>query len=304
MIEKVVNFLTVDVEDYFQVEGFQGSLTEADWEQYEIRFPRGLEWLLQILDSARIKATFFILGWIAEHCRPLVRDIDRRGHEVASHGYRHNLISGMKPEDYRKDLLLSKDLLEDITGTPVIGHRAASYSIIRETLWALDVLIEEGFLYDSSIFPIRHDLYGIPDAKRFPHVIERSGGSIIEFPPSTYPLLGQQIPVAGGGYLRLFPSRLTRAAIKRINEKEKNLAVVYCHPWEIDTSQPRLNGKWKSMLRHYINLDTTMPKLRGLLEEFKFRPFGDLLRDGGLSLPTSCPAGISGPGQKISGSAN
>jgi polysaccharide deacetylase family protein (PEP-CTERM system associated) len=171
----------------------------------------------------------------------------------------------------------AKNLLEDITGKPVIGYRAASYSVVRETLWALDILIEEGFLYDSSIFPVHHDRYGLPEAGRFPYRITQDAGSIVEFPPTTYRFLGQNFPVAGGGYFRLFPLSLTKKAIRMISEKEKQFAILYIHPWEIDPDQPRLSGQWRSRIRHYINLGTTLPKLKTCLSEFKFRPLAEFL---------------------------
>jgi polysaccharide deacetylase family protein (PEP-CTERM system associated) len=211
-----------------------------------------------------------------------VRDIHSSGHEVACHGYNHRLIYHLTPEEFREDIRRSKYILENIVGKHVIGFRAASYSIVKKNLWALDILIEEGFLYDSSIFPIHHDRYGFPEANRFPHVIKREKGTIIEFPPSTYQIFGQNIPVAGGGYLRLFPMQITSNAIKKINEKENNIAILYLHPWEIDTDQPRLNGRWKSKIRHYINLNSTMPKLRCFLEEFRFRPLSEFINSSSI----------------------
>ncbi len=273
----IYNALTIDVEDYYMVSAFADTVKFENWHQYESRVERNTHRILDLLDEYQVKATFFVLGWVAEHFPDLVKDIQRRGHEVASHGYNHRLVYDLTPEDFRADVRMSKDILEGITGQSVVGYRATSYTIIKETLWALDILIEEGFMYDSSIFPIRHDRYGLPEAERFPHVIERGNGLIIEFPPSTYPLFGQKIPVAGGGYLRIMPLKATKAAIKRINEKEKKMAVVYFHPWEVDVDQPRLNGTWKSQFRHYVNLDTTLPKLRTLLSEFKFQSISEFI---------------------------
>jgi len=226
--------------------------------------------LLDVLEAYDVKATFFVLGWVGEHHPGLVRDIHRAGHEVACHGYNHRLIYQLTPDQFREDARKAKGILEDLIGSKVAGYRAASYSIIQETLWALDVLIEEGFLYDSSIFPIHHDRYGIPGSDRFPHRIARPGGSLWEFPPSTYRIFNQNIPIAGGGYLRLFPLRMTTAAMNRINEREKKPVIVYLHPWEIDVAQPRLNGRWLSRARHYVNLSSTLPKLETFLTEFKF----------------------------------
>jgi polysaccharide deacetylase family protein (PEP-CTERM system associated) len=206
----------------------------------------------------------------------MVRNIYAEGHEIACHGYNHRLIYDLTPEQFREDLVTAKKILEDITGASVIGYRAASYSIIEKTLWALDILSEEGFRYDSSIFPIHHDRYGIPEAERFPHVIRRKNGLITEFPPSTYRIFGQNIPVCGGGYLRLFPIGIIKSAIEKINSKEHQPAIIYVHPWEIDIDQPRLNGRLRSNIRHYLNLKSTMPKLNTLLKAFEFKPFSDL----------------------------
>jgi polysaccharide deacetylase family protein (PEP-CTERM system associated) len=189
------------------------------------------------------------------------------------------LIYQVTPEQFREDVRRAKSILEDITGNSVIGYRAASYSVVKETLWALDVLIEEGFLYDSSIFPIHHDRYGFPGAERFPHVVKRSNGRIKEFPPTTYQVFGQTIPIAGGGYLRLFPLPVIKTAIRRINEKEKKTAIMYLHPWEIDVHQPRMNGCWRSRVRHYMNLQSTLPKLISLLNAFSFKELSAFLHE-------------------------
>lgn len=271
------NALTIDVEDYFMVSAFADVIKFEDWHRHESRIEKNTYKILDLLHDYDAKATFFVLGWIAEHFPNLIRTISAAGHEIACHGYNHRLIYDLTPEQFREDARIAKRLLEDIAGVPVIGYRAASYSIIKETLWALDILIEEGFRYDSSIFPIHHDRYGVPDANRFPHTIQRENGRITEFPPSTYPLFNQNIPVAGGGYLRLFPLKITKTAIRRINERENNMAILYIHPWEIDTLQPRLNGKWQSKMRHYVNLKSTMPKLKTFLDEFKFKPLRSFL---------------------------
>jgi polysaccharide deacetylase family protein (PEP-CTERM system associated) len=282
--QQIANALTIDVEDYYMVSAFSDVVKFEDWHSYESRIEKNTYILLNLLNKHNVKATFFILGWVAEHYPELVRNIHSAGHEVACHGYNHRLIYHLTPKQFREDVRIAKNILEDITGTPVIGYRAASYSIIKKTLWALDILIEEGFLYDSSIFPIHHDRYGLPEADRFPHVIKRNNGTIMEFPPSTYKMFGQNIPVAGGGYLRLFPLHLTKTAFKRINSNEKKPFVLYLHPWEIDTDQPRLNGRLKSKIRHYINLNSTMPKLRCFLEEFSFKPLSSFLNKIGCEL--------------------
>jgi len=271
------NALTVDVEDYYMVSAFSNVVKFEDWHRYESRVEKSTSTILDLLEHYDVRATFFVLGWIAQRHPGLVRAIHDAGHEIACHGYNHRLVYELTPGQFREDLRMSKGILEGITGTAVRGYRAPSYSVVQKSLWALDILIEEGFEFDSSIFPIHHDRYGIPAANRFPHIITRRSGEIREFPPSTYHLWGQNIPVAGGGYLRLFPWNLTKAIIERINEKEKQAVMVYVHPWELDVEQPRLKGSWRSELRHRINLDSTEEKLRGLLREFKFKPLSKLL---------------------------
>ncbi len=271
------NALTIDVEDYFMVSAFADIVKFEDWGNYESRVEQSTYKILELLDEHDVKATFFVLGWVAEHYPGIVRDIHKRGHEVASHGYNHRLVYNLAPDDFREDTRKAKQILEDITGEPVYGYRAASYSVTEKSIWALDILIEEGFIYDSSIFPVRHDRYGIPSAERLPHHINRNSGSIYEFPLSTYRVLGQNIPVAGGGYLRLFPLFLTKASIRAINNTEGKPFIFYLHPWEIDLKQPRMNSSMRSYLRHYHNLSSTMPKLRELLRTFEFIPLFELI---------------------------
>lgn len=273
------NALTIDVEDYYMVSAFADIVKFKDWHRYESRVETNTYRILDVLDEHNVKATFFILGWVAERCSKLVRDVHICGHEVACHGYNHRLIYDLTPDQFRDDVRKAKDILENIISAPVIGYRAASYSVVKETLWALDILIEENFLYDSSIFPIHHDRYGLPGAERFPHIVKRSNGTLREFPPSTYRILGQNIPIAGGGYLRLFPLQVTKTAIRSINEREEKPVIVYLHPWEIDTKQPRLSGRRSSKFRHYINLGSTMPKLKKVLAEFKFKHLSGFLHE-------------------------
>jgi polysaccharide deacetylase family protein (PEP-CTERM system associated) len=278
MRTSIYNALTIDIEDYYMVSAFVDVVKFEDWHRYESHIEKNTYRILDLLDEHRVKATFFVLGWVAEHYPEIVRDIYSSGHEVACHGYNHRLIYDLTPEEFREDIRRAKDILEDITGMPIMGYRAASYSVVKKTLWALDILIEEGFLYDSSIFPIHHDRYGFPEAERFPHIIKRRNGTLYEFPLSTYRIFRQNIPVAGGGYFRLLPLWITKTAIKRINEHEKKPVIFYLHPWEIDTYQPRLNGRWLSQIRHYINLKSTMPKLKTLLSEFRFKPLSEFLK--------------------------
>lgn len=275
------NALTIDVEDYFQVTAFAGVVNRRDWAVYPSRVQENTLRVLDLLDEFSLKGTFFVLGWIAEHFPSLIRVISSRGHEVACHGYGHELIYNQGPDAFRRDLRRAKDMLEKIIGRPVLGYRAPSYSITTQSMWALDILIEEGFQYDSSIFPILHDNYGIPGAERFPHVIERPAGRILEFPLTTFLVhaLGRQFaaPVAGGGYLRLLPVWLVHQAMRRINTREHQPVVLYFHPWEIDPDQPRIRAGFKSRFRHYLNLDQTEDKVRFLLGRLHFAPMSKIL---------------------------
>lgn len=276
---RISNALTVDVEDYYMVSGFSSSVRFEEWNGFESRVARSTARVLELFSRHGVKGTFFILGWVAERHPELVREIHSEGHEIACHGYNHRLVYDISPQDFRTDVRRAKDTLEQIAGTKVNGYRAASYSVVKETLWALDILIEEGFLYDSSIFPIRHDRYGIPEAERFPHYIKRKAGRLMEFPPSTVKLLGQNLPVAGGGYFRLLPLCLTSMALRRINVSERKPAVFYIHPWEIDEGQPRLNVGRLAAMRHYTNINRTLPKLDRLLREFSFKPLASFLNE-------------------------
>ncbi|MEE9213988.1 MAG: XrtA system polysaccharide deacetylase [Thermodesulfobacteriota bacterium] len=277
----MINALTIDVEDYFHVTAFEKYVKCEDWDVYPSRVENNTLKILEMLDEFSVKATFFILGWVAERCPSVVKEIQKRGHEIACHGYKHKLLYHIGPKNFRKDIRMAKMLLEDICGKEINGYRAPSCSITEESMWALDILIEEGFTYDSSIFPILHDIYGIPNARRFPHEINRPSGVIKEFPMSTLEFrisdFGFRIPISGGGYLRLFPVCLIRKAINHINKSEGQPAVIYFHPWEIDHEQPRIRAGIRSRFRHYINLDKTVGKVKHLLSSFKFAPVGQVL---------------------------
>ena len=274
----MLNALTIDVEDYFHVEAFADVISSAHWDQYPIRVERNTFRLLEILGRRNVKATFFILGWVADRCPALVRAIVDSGHEIGSHGYGHQMLTRGSQANFRADLTRAKSAIEDQTGSRVTCFRAPSYSITSKTLWALEILGEFGFEYDSSIFPIRHDYYGIPDAPRFPHYWSlQSGARLLEFPPSTVRVLGINVPIAGGGYLRLLPYKVTAGAIRRLNQKEDQPAMVYLHPWEIDPDQPRLDACWRSRFRQYQNLQTTEYKLSRLLDEFSWAPMSKVL---------------------------
>lgn len=276
----MLNALSFDVEDYFQVAALAGAVDRSSWESTPRRVARNTELLLEILRSSNTQATFFVLGWVAEREPHLVRRVVAAGHEVACHGYSHRLVYEQTPTEFREETLRSKALLEDQAQVPVLGYRAASYSITRRSLWALDALIEAGFTYDSSIFPVRHDRYGIPKAPRAPHLIQRERGRLVEFPPSTAQLPGARLAVAGGGYFRIFPYGITRWAVRRVNAEGLPF-IFYLHPWEVDPGQPRVRVGWLSRFRHYTNLDLCEERLKRLLSEFQFAPVREVLEGQG-----------------------
>lgn len=270
----MLNALTIDVEDYFHVSAFESIINREDWPAYECRVESNTRLILSILREAGVKATFFILGWVAERFPELVKEIASAGHEIASHGYAHQLIYNQSEDEFRADLKKSIDILEGITGEPVLGYRAPSYSITRKSWWALNILVEAGLKYDSSIFPIHHDRYGIPDFPRFPHQLK---DGFYEFPISTLKIWGMNFPMAGGGYFRLLPYPVTRWAINRINNREGQPVIFYLHPWEFDPDQPRQPIGGFSRFRHYVNLDKTEVRFRRLLEDFRFAPVKEVL---------------------------
>jgi polysaccharide deacetylase family protein (PEP-CTERM system associated) len=277
------NALTVDVEDYFHVSAFSECIDQKDWDSYPLRVENNTRRLLDLFDQHSVKATFFVLGWVAERTPGLVREIAARGHEVACHGYSHQLVYNQSPGIFREETIRSKTLLEDIIQAPVIGYRAASYSITGRSLWALDIIADAGFEYDSSIFPVRHDRYGIPDASVYPHRMKTPNGSwLVEFPLSTARIFGFRLPVAGGGYFRLYPYRLTRAGLERINSGENKPFIFYLHPWEIDHEQPRIKASWLSRFRHYNNLGRCESRLRKLMTDFSFTTARSVLQGCGL----------------------
>jgi polysaccharide deacetylase family protein (PEP-CTERM system associated) len=258
-------------------------LRPEDWPGLASRVVDTTERLLDILDYAGTRATFFVLGWVAERYPALVQDIAARGHEIACHGYGHQMIQRQTRLEFAKDVQRAKTAVEDAAGAAVVGFRAPTFSVMRETLWSLEVLWEAGFLYDSSIFPIVHDRYGIPDAPRFPYRVPvMNGHGIAEFPLSTISVLGRRLPVAGGGYLRLLPYAVTRRAIDRLNRREHQPAIVYLHPWELDLHQPKVRVGWLTRFRHSVNTGSTEGKLLRLLRDFRFAPVRDILDRSGL----------------------
>jgi polysaccharide deacetylase family protein (PEP-CTERM system associated) len=280
----MINAMTIDVEDYFHVAALAGSVSRDQWDGMEYRAESSTRRLLEVFAQAQVKATFFVLGWVAKRSPHLVREIEAAGHEIASHGWSHKLVYDQSREEFTRETRDSKSLLEDITGHAIDGYRASTYSITSRSLWALDILCELGFKYDSSIFPIRHDLYGIPDAPTRPGVMKApGGGEIVEFPMSVAPMAGFKLPVSGGGYFRLLPYWLTRMGLQRVNQREQRPFVFYLHPWEVDPEQPVVKAKLLSRFRHYTNLDRTESRLRRLLGEFRFAPVRDVLADLGLT---------------------
>lgn len=271
-----LNAFTVDVEDYFHVAALASAISRDSWPQQEYRVEGNTERLLELLAERDVHGTFFVLGWVAERSPGLVRRIAAAGHEIACHGYSHQLIYRQSRQEFREETARAKGLLEDSIGQPVLGYRAASFSIIRDTLWALDDLIDLGFHYDSSIFAIRHDRYGIPDASPLPgRVTAPSGRSILEFPMAPANFFGLKVPVTGGGYFRIFPYRLTLAGLRQINAAGRPFAF-YLHPWEIDPGQPRISVGAVSRFRHYSNLSRCQDRLRRLLQEFAFAPMAKI----------------------------
>jgi polysaccharide deacetylase family protein (PEP-CTERM system associated) len=272
----VLNALTVDVEDYYHVSAFETCVDRASWDDYEPRVAAGTRKILDALDDAGVRGTFFVLGWVAERHPELVRTIHAAGHEVGCHSFWHRLVYEQTPEAFREDLRRARDLLEDLTGSPVRAYRAPSFSIIRRSLWALDILIEEGFAIDSSIYPTHHDRYGLAGAPLQPHRIPRPLGEIWEFPMPVYRRLGYPLPVGGGGYLRLYPYAFTRHGLRSINGEGRPF-VVYVHPWELDPGQPRLAPGRLRAFRHYVNLHRTEKRLTGLLRDFRFGTVSEVL---------------------------
>jgi polysaccharide deacetylase family protein (PEP-CTERM system associated) len=280
----MINALTFDIEEYFHAEVFAGVVRPEEWPTLESRVVGATERLLDLLDEARSHATFFVLGWVAERQPRLVRAIAARGHEIACHGYGHQMITRQSRAQFGEDVRRAKAAVEDAAGAAVIGYRAPTFSVVRETLWSLEVLVETGFRYDSSIFPIVHDRYGIPNAPRFPHRVAAGPGmAIAEFPLSTVAGFRWRFPVAGGGYFRLWPYAVTGWALRHLNTREGQPAMVYLHPWEIDAGQPRLPIGRRAHFRHSVNTGvSTVTKLRRLLRDFRFAPVRDVLAGTGV----------------------
>lgn len=280
----IVNAMSVDVEEYFHVSAFDGIVPRQQWDRMDSRVVPNTMRLLDIFAEYKVRSTFFVLGWVADRHPHLVAAIAALGHEVASHGYAHRLIYDQTASGFRDDIRRAKRILEDASGRRVVGYRAPSYSITPRSLWALDVLLEEGYEYDASIFPIRHDRYGIPVSARHPYSIPRSSGTLIEVPGSTTRFGRLNLPIAGGGYFRILPYWWTRWGIDRVNRLEGRPAVFYLHPWEIDPDQPRLRVSNLGRFRHYTNLHRTEPRLRQLLADFRFDAVETIVANAGVEV--------------------
>ncbi len=279
----LLNAFTVDVEDYFHVAALSSAITRDSWSRRELRVADNIERLLGILAERDVHATFFVLGWLAERAPALVRRIADAGHEIACHGFSHRLVYKQTPSEFREETIRAKNYLEDTVGHAVLGYRAASFSVTKQSLWALDVLIDLGFRYDSSIFPIHHDLYGLPGATPEPHRVSApSGRTLAEFPMSAASFFGVQVPVSGGGYFRILPYWLTRAGLRQINEQRKRPFAFYLHPWELDPGQPRIRVGAFSRFRHYTNLSRCEARLQRLLGDFAFTTMHEALQQHGL----------------------
>lgn len=272
--QPITNALTIDVEDYFQVSALAPHIPREQWDSRECRVEQNVERILLMLDERQTRATFFTLGWIAERYPQLVRRIVDGGHEVASHGYGHERASDLNAADFSADVGRAKKMLEDISGHEVKGYRAPSFSIGASNLWAFDCLERAGYRYSSSIYPIRHDHYGMPDAPRFAH---RVRSSLLELPVTTARFFNRNWPASGGGYFRLLPYPLSRWLLQKVNELDRQAAIFYFHPWEIDAGQPRIPGiSAKTRFRHYVNLQHTEGRLRRLLADFKWGRMDDV----------------------------
>lgn len=275
----IVNALTIDVEDYFQVSAFSAHIERADWQSLPCRVEANIGRILSMLADANVHATFFTLGWIADRYPEMIRRIVDGGHELASHGYDHHRASEQGYGAFLADIRLAKAVLEDVAGTEVIGYRAPSFSIGPRNLWAFDCIADAGYRYSSSIYPIRHDHYGMPDAPRFAHSV-RAG--LLEIPVTTVRVLRSTWPAGGGGYFRLLPYRVSRWSIRRVNAVDRQPAMFYFHPWELDPEQPRIDGLGvKTRVRHYLNLELMAPRLRRLLVDFRWDRVDRTFLNGG-----------------------
>jgi polysaccharide deacetylase family protein (PEP-CTERM system associated) len=286
-----LNAFTVDLEDYFQVSAYEDAVPREGWSAVPARIESGTHALLDLLETRSVRGTFFVLGWVARQHSRLVRAISERGHEIGCHSNEHRLVYAQTAEEFRADTRKALGAIQDATGRACTLYRAPTFSITRKSLWALRILAEEGIRLDSSIYPVVHDRYGIPGAPRFPYRPLSDAPDFVEFPPSTFRILGMTLPCAGGGYLRIYPSFVTRFAVRSINDGEAQPAVLYVHPWELDPDQPALPGGPLQNLRHRMNIDAMGPRLASLLARFRFSTMSDALAElgGAAALPFRAP---------------
>jgi polysaccharide deacetylase family protein (PEP-CTERM system associated) len=289
----IAHHFTIDLEEYFQVSAFASTVARSDWERFESRVTWEVNRLLELLGQHQARATFFVLGWVAERQRELIRAIVRAGHEIASHGWDHARVTDQTRPQFRESVRRTKDVLEGITGAPVLGFRAPSFSIVPGREWALDILIEEGYRYDSSLFPVRRPggAYGYPDGRRDPHWLERPAGRLAEIPPATLNWCGLNLPAGGGAYFRLLPYRVVGAALRQC-ERRNVPGTFYIHPWELDPAQPRLAVSWLTRVRHYGGLRWTAQRLDRLLTEFRFTAVRDTVAVLSAAPPTRQPRSV------------
>jgi polysaccharide deacetylase family protein (PEP-CTERM system associated) len=265
-----INAMTIDVEDYFQVGAFKSNISRSTWDSLPCRVEKNVDLLLDTLAEKKVQATFFTLGWVAERYASMVRKIVANGHELASHGYGHEMITDLDQKSFKQDVIRAKATLEDVSGIEIKGYRAPSFSVGHKTLWAHDILAETGHIYSSSVYPIKHDLYGMPDSPRFAY---RLPNGLVEIPVTSVRLSGVNFPASGGGFFRLFPLWLSKSIITRVNSHDQQAAIFYCHPWEFDPAQPRIQeASAKSKFRHYVNLEKNQDKFNNLLDSFQWAP--------------------------------
>ncbi len=270
------NALTINLEDWFQASSFEGVIKYKEWKNYESRIEFTTQRLLALLSERGGKATFFVLGWIARKFPKLIKEIKNQGNEIASFGYAHKPINKLTEKKFYKDVEMSLNILEKIAGEKISGYRAPNFSLMEETLWAYEDLVDLGFKYDSSVFPVRNNSYGYPEAPRFPYLIKtKKGGRLLEIPLTTYPIMDKNIPIAGGGYLRLYPYWFIKKGIKKVNSQGKP-AIIYLRPWELDPNPPKVKVKFFNKFRHYTNLDLMEHKVKKLLKDFEFAPIREV----------------------------
>jgi len=292
MIAPIINAMSVDVEDYYQVSAFENRISRSDWHSHESRVQANVDRILTLFDQYGVKGTFFTLGCLADQYPNMVKRIVDQGHELASHGWDHRRVTNLTPEEFRQDINRSKALLEDISGLPVKGYRAPSYSIGESNLWALDILADEGYLYSSSIVPIKHDHYGMPSASRFSHRV--ADGRLLEVPITTTSILNRNINCGGGGWFRLFPYGFSKWALSKVNMQENEPCIFYFHPWEIDPSQPVIdNVSARTRFRHYLNLKRMYGRLDSLLNDFKWGRMDDVFLGRGYEIDSADHVALS-----------